>query len=97
MKTDFSLLILQKYFTLKSKKVIINLKNKELVKGFIIGYFKGEENFDDTEIYKWHIVSIENKILFPIDAFGLETGIFVLQKDITEIQFLEDNSTIKIR
>lgn len=95
MKTDFSRILYDRYFNLTNRNIEVKLKNGNIIRGIIVGFFKGYEDNNEPYIMQWHIADEKNKILFGIDAFGNMDGTIINSKDITEVKFLEDNSIIR--
>ncbi|NTW31536.1 MAG: hypothetical protein HGB12_02745 [Bacteroidetes bacterium] len=95
IKSDLSLDLYNKYFNLKNKKVEIILKDKSVLTGVFIGFFKGDEDAHEPYIIKWHLVDENDIMSMGIDIFGYMTGKIVKQTDIVEIRFYDDNSVMK--
>ncbi len=95
METDFSKIFYEKYFNSKDRNVKITLGNGTIIKGIIAGFFKGDENFNEPYIIEWHIVEKESNKNPGYDAAGFMLGMTVKQRDIAQIEFLEDHSVLK--
>ena len=94
MKRNTSLELYEYYFARPNRVIEITLKNNSIFTGVIIGFFKGDEDAREPYILKWHIVSEEDKMSFGRDAFGFLIGEIISHKDISQVKFHEDNSTM---
>jgi len=90
MKTDSSLLLYNKYYSLTNKEIEVELKNKTKWRGKFLGYFRGEKKY----ISKWQLVDIG--VLFGSDNFGFLMGRIIVHKDIVKIFFFQDNSIMML-
>ena len=97
MKRDLSVQLYEKYFALKNRLVEITLKNKLVLKGVLIGYFKGDEDAGEPLIIKWHLVDEKDEESLEIDIFGSSAGTIINQNEIVEIRFSDDNSVMKFK
>jgi len=95
MKRDLSEELYKKYFRLNDRKVEITLKNNVVLKGILVGFFRGDEDAEEPCIERWHLADEKNEFSLGLDAFGFLSGTIVKQKDIAEILFFEDNSVMK--
>lgn len=97
MKTDFSRLMYDKYSSLSDRNVEVKLQNGNIIRGAIVGFFKGYEYSNEPYVTQWHISDEKNKIVFGIDAFGDMEDTMINSEEIAEVKFLQDNSTIKFQ
>lgn len=96
VKRDLSIQLYEKYFTLKNSSVEITLKNKLVIKGTLIGYFKSDADSGKPFISRWRLIDEkDNETSLGIDIFGYATGKIVNQNDILEVWFHDDNSVMK--
>ena len=89
-KVDLSVELFQKYFSHTNKEIKIVLKNKSILNGIFIGFFKGDEDSMDSYISKWHFTHTGKSL--GTDTFGYLEGQIIYQKDIAKITFTEDNT-----
>jgi hypothetical protein len=92
---DLSFEVYQKYFSVINPQIEITLKNTEIVKGKIVGYFYGDINSADSFIVKWHIAHVDN--FTGTDTFGHLEGYIIKQQDIASVLFFEDNTLMCFR
>jgi len=85
MKQDISFKIYQYFISHPHDIVEIELKNKTIIKGRLIGVFKG----DKTYITKWHVTESEN--ILGMDAFGILEGAIIDHYNIEKISFFTNN------
>lgn len=95
METDLSRVFFEKYFLLINRNIIVKLRNGNSIKGIIIGFYRGEPDSHDTYITGWHIIHPEDKVFLGLDTFGYMTGVIIQQKDIAEVYFEQDQSSMK--
>lgn len=89
-QNDLSFDFYLKYLSLTNNEVILSLKNKRLVKGKLIGFFKG--SLGNGYIERWHLANVTSFV--GVDGFACLEGEFIKQLDITQVTFLEDGSSI---
>lgn len=94
MKTDFSKIFYDKYFSTDKRLIEVTLKNGKKISGVFISFTLGEKNRHDPYITRWHMVNEAHKMTLGIDPFGFIIGEMINQKDIQSITFLEDNTTM---
>ncbi|MEI7596904.1 MAG: hypothetical protein WCK02_14235 [Bacteroidota bacterium] len=90
MKTNTSVDLFNKYFSLNNRQIIVKLKNNQYYKGKFIGYFKDDLDSTENNIAIWHLT--EEDTLFGTDSFGFLIGHLINHSDISQVKFLEDNS-----
>lgn len=93
MKADYSRVLLGKYIRSQNKRVTVFLQNRRVMKGVIVGFFKGCRASNEPYVTRWHLVDNRDKMTLGWDAFGNRIGTLINQKDIVEIEF-EENKTI---
>ncbi|MBX2915825.1 MAG: hypothetical protein KF856_11205 [Cyclobacteriaceae bacterium] len=89
-----SKLLLHKLLTLMDNEVEVTLVNNVVLKGFLIGFFFGRQEFGDPFILKWHLV--EKKDLYSFGSGILNTciGTIFLHTELKSVRFLCDNSEL---
>jgi hypothetical protein len=93
METDLSFIFYTTYFNLKNRFIEIILKNEEKVKGEIIGFYKGDEDFNEPYIIRWHIATEEPYIVsYPLKEVK---GRMISQKEIAAIKYTDNNNIIQ--
>lgn len=90
MKIDLSLVLYQKYFSLKNRLIEIELKDKSKIVGKFYSFFRGEDEYGEAFITSWQIV--DEDCVWDIDELGFLEGQIVRQKDIVKVKFFDDNS-----
>ncbi len=95
MENELSKLLYDKYFDLTHRSISITLKSGREVCGVFISFFRGENYAKSTYITKWHLVDEIYSLSLGIDAFGFLIGEYIMQNDIAEIRFHQDNSIMK--
>lgn len=85
MEQEHSQLLYEQYILNYDKKVILVLRNGRRLKGFIVGWFKDDE--DEPVINKWHIVEEEYRPCLGMDAFGYIAGELIHHADIVSYHF----------
>jgi hypothetical protein len=95
MKKDLSLELYKKYFNLKNPKIEITLKDKSILTGMFIGFFKACEDANGAYISQWRFVDKNDPPAIGSDPFGFGEGIIINQKDIVEVHFYDDDSVMK--
>jgi len=92
MKTDLSFVFYTTYFELHNRFIEITLKNGKTVKGEIIGFYKGDSDFNEPYIIRWHIATENTFIIhYPLEKIK---GVIVPQKEIASIKYT-DNTNIE--
>lgn len=92
MKTDFSRLLYDKYFSITNRNIEVKMKNGVIIQGIIVGFIKGDEYSCDPYITKWHIVDTSDERSRGIDIFGFPSGTYIKHNDIVQVKFCQDNS-----
>ena len=85
---DFSKEIFEKYYGIASPLIVITLRDKTELTGKLTGFFRGEEEFDESYIIKWRFVN-EHK-LKEVAYFSYpnqDVGSIIRQQDIEYIRF----------
>jgi hypothetical protein len=95
MQTDQSNELYHRYFALADPVVTVILKNGEMLSGVFVDFFRGEEDFDEPYVTRWHLVAEKEKKGLGTDGLGFPIGTFILQDDIAEIRFRQNNSVMK--
>ena len=95
MKIDLSIDLYNKYFKLKNRKLDIRLKNNSVLTGEFIGFFKGEDEFNEPYIISWHFIDYPKNNFIGHDSFGFFLGKIIDQNDLAQIYFYEDHSIMK--
>lgn len=90
MKTDSSLLLYNKYYSLTNKEIEVELKTKP--NGGVNFWVILEEK--KNYISKWQLVDID--VLFGSDNFGFLIGKIIVHSDILKIKFFQDNSIMML-
>ena len=85
---DSSFEFYHKYLSLTHNEVILVLKNKQQIKGKLIGFFKG--SLGNGYIERWHLADITS--FLGVDGFACLEGEHIKQLDIAQVTFMEDGS-----
>ena len=95
MKKDSSLLVYQKYYSLANRNVIFTLNDHRICKGQIIGYYKGDIDYNEPYIIKWHLhTGAQNSLNVNVELFGSMMGEIISHSDIKSVHFEDDNTII---
>lgn len=94
MKTDLSFIFYTIYFNLNNRLIEIILKNEEKVKGEIIGFYKGDEDFNEPYIIRWHVATEKPIVInYPLEEIK---GKIIPQKEIAAIKYTDNNNIEQI-
>ena len=91
MKKDFSLEIFNKLISLNNRKIELILNDHSVMEGEFVGFFRGAEEFNESYIVSWHFIATESTQTSILDSF---VGEIILQNNIFQIRFLEDQSVM---
>lgn len=95
MKTDSSLNLYKKNFSLINRNIEITLKDNNVIKGQIIGFYKGVESSGESYIIKWHIRTDDRAVSEINEIFDALDGKVVDHNAIAEVKFEQDLSAMK--
>ncbi len=95
MKKDFSKLLYDRYFKLTNRNIEMILKDGKIIRGTIIGFFKGDQSFNEPYVTTWHLVDGQDKTGLGTDAFAYLEGHAIEQSDILQVKFCADNTVLK--
>ncbi|MBK9642799.1 MAG: hypothetical protein IPO72_16360 [Saprospiraceae bacterium] len=95
MEPDFSFTIYEKYCCTSNKMVEIKLLDQRIIKGQLIGLYKNNPNDKNPYIAKWCLESPDQKYSLGLDYLGYASGKIILQEEIDEIKFIEDQTILK--
>ncbi len=88
---DFSKEIFDKYENASGSMAEILLKDGTLHKGFLVGYYHGDEEAGEPFILKWHFIDKSeiqlHDLSFSYDPDNPELGIIINQDDIQSVNF----------
>ncbi len=94
MKTDVSAVLFTKYFTLENPKIEITLKDRTVLIGIFVGYFRGDELAKESFVKMWHFSKDKNADVLDHQLLDLDKNQIIQQKDILQIHFFEDDSVM---
>jgi small nuclear ribonucleoprotein (snRNP)-like protein len=94
MENDLSKQLYDSYFKLTNRTITVTLKNGRKMVGVFIAFCRGNNLVEKPYITHWHLVDKNHKTTVGIDAFGYPIGEYIPQKDIAEIQFHQNNSSM---
>lgn len=93
METDLSYALYQKIRSLWDKALEVTMKDGRIMKGKFIGYFLGDIEEGEQYIIQWRVTDADD--MSGADAFGFLKGSLIVQSDIAQVKFLQDNSIMK--
>ena len=74
MKTDSSFQFYTYYFSCSHRVVEIHTSDKQIIKGVIVGFIKGDTRTGAPFITQWHVVEEAKQYSIGIDPFGCVMG-----------------------
>lgn len=74
------------YFASSNRVVEIQTADKQIIKGVIVGFFKGDTHAGAPFITQWHIVDEIKQYSIGIDPFGCVIGDIVDHHSIKSIK-----------
>jgi len=87
----------EKYYSLDNRNIEVKLKDARVLQGSIAGFFRGEDYENEPYIWQWHLVSPGKENMLGVDAFGYTEGALILQQDIIQVKFYQDNSILNFK
>ena len=96
MKTDFTRILYNRYFSNTGREIEITLRNGLIVKGAIIGFCKTGDEEDIPYVSRWHMVTSEDRVNKRAGELDIPPDIFIYSKDIASVTFCDDNSVLII-
>ncbi|MDZ7650483.1 MAG: hypothetical protein U5K54_26910 [Cytophagales bacterium] len=78
-------------------EVEVSLKNNSQLRGIIIGFFFGIQDYGDPFILKWHLVEKKDRYTFGKGVLGSCIGTIFSHKELISIRFLQDDSVMKFQ
>jgi hypothetical protein len=90
MKKDFSIELFSKYLETDNRYAVITMLDGTILKGFIIGLYKGKPEDGEPFIKSWHLCENDEIINLGIDVLGYRKGVIINQVDILDMKYNED-------
>lgn len=86
--------LFEKFEQLTDQRVVITLKGGKKIHGRLLGFFKDTEFSGSPFVLQWHVAD-DIDADGGFDIFGMKKGKIVNHKDIAEVFFKEDSSTMR--
>lgn len=96
MKKETSRILHDKYFGLSDRRVELLLRNGKKLRGFIIGFYYGDDDSETPPVTMWHFTDEDAEMNTGFDCFGHLRGEIIRHSDIDTVYFFEDDSILKI-
>lgn len=91
------MILFEKYFSHSDRRIELALKNGQLLRGMIAGFFFSDNDPAKRSIHLWRFVEENESGNQGYHGVMFVKGTMIRHKDIIRVTFLEDNSTLTIQ